>query len=93
MQASFSGRQCALPSFLRLLHSTAQIQDFCTQLLAIRAHFVAGCAGENETRALQMEIMKTTRIRPLTHDVAKNIIGALGFTITRIVITDIIQNT
>jgi len=49
--------------------------------------------GEQESRALQMEIMKSTRIRPLTHDVAKNIIGALGFTITRIVITDIVQNT
>lgn len=50
-------------------------------------------AGEHESRALQMEIMKASRIRPLTHDVAKNIVGALGFAITRVVITDIVQNT
>ncbi|KAF5836482.1 bifunctional nuclease-domain-containing protein [Dunaliella salina] len=49
--------------------------------------------GEQESRALQMEILGSTRIRPLTHDVAKNIIGALGFKITRICITDIVHNT
>ena len=53
----------------------------------------APVAGEHESRALQMEIMKASRIRPRTHDVAKNIVGALGHGITRVVITDIVQNT
>ena len=49
--------------------------------------------GEHESRALQLELQKASKIRPLTHDVTKNIIGALGYAITRIVVTDLIQNT
>lgn len=33
------------------------------------------------------------QLRPLTHDVAKNIINTIGFRVTKIRITDIVANT
>jgi bifunctional DNase/RNase len=49
--------------------------------------------GEAESNALLKEINKQKQLRPLTHDVAKNIVQALGYRVTKIRVTDIIANT
>ena len=49
--------------------------------------------GEAESSALVKEINQTRQVRPLTHDVAKSMVTALGFRVSKIRITDIIANT
>lgn len=49
--------------------------------------------GENESSALLKEINKQRQMRPLTHDVIKNMLVAVGYKVTKIRITDIISNT
>lgn len=49
--------------------------------------------GESESSALLKEINKQRQMRPLTHDVSKNMLQAVGFRVTKIRITDIIANT
>jgi hypothetical protein len=49
--------------------------------------------GENESNALLKEINKQRQMRPITHDVMKTMLQAVGFRVTRIKITDIISNT
>jgi bifunctional DNase/RNase len=50
-------------------------------------------AGEHESNALLKEINKQKQLRPLTHDVAKNMLQAIGYKVTKIRVTDIIANT
>ena len=49
--------------------------------------------GEHESNALLKEINKQKQLRPLTHDVAKNMLQAIGYKVTKIRVTDIIANT
>jgi len=49
--------------------------------------------GEHESNALLKEINKQKQLRPLTHDVAKNMLQAIGYEVTKIRVTDIIANT
>lgn len=49
--------------------------------------------GENESSALLKEINKQRQMRPITHDVMKHMVSALGFRCTKIKITDIVSNT
>lgn len=51
------------------------------------------CAGEHESSALLKEINKQRQLRPLTHDVAKNILNTIGYRVTKIRITEIVANT
>lgn len=50
-------------------------------------------AGELESQALLREIHQERKVRPLTHDVAKDLLAIAGFRVTKIRITDIIANT
>lgn len=50
-------------------------------------------AGEHESSALLKEISKGRVLRPLTHDLTKNILSTLGHRVTKIRITDIVSNT
>jgi len=49
--------------------------------------------GEHESSSLLKEINKQRQLRPLTHDVAKNILNTIGYRVTKIRITDIVANT
>jgi bifunctional DNase/RNase len=49
--------------------------------------------GAFEANAIALEIEKLPSPRPMTHDLAKNIIRELGATVRRVVITDLIENT
>ncbi|EFJ46161.1 hypothetical protein VOLCADRAFT_121109 [Volvox carteri f. nagariensis] len=49
--------------------------------------------GENESNALLKEINKQRQMRPLTHDVMKNILKEIKFRVVKIRITDIVANT
>ncbi|PNW72526.1 hypothetical protein CHLRE_16g688302v5 [Chlamydomonas reinhardtii] len=49
--------------------------------------------GENESNALVKEINKQRQMRPLTHDVMKNILREIKFRVVKIRITDIVANT
>lgn len=50
-------------------------------------------AGENESSALLKEINKQKGIRPLTHDLTKNLLSAVGFHVTKIRITELVRHT
>ncbi len=49
--------------------------------------------GFEEASAIAMEIKKTPRPRPLTHDLLKNIITATGYEIAKIEITELREST
>jgi len=49
--------------------------------------------GAFEANAIALEIEKLPQQRPMTHDLIKNIIVEFGYTVRRIVITDLIKNT
>jgi bifunctional DNase/RNase len=49
--------------------------------------------GAFEANAIALEIEKQPQQRPMTHDLIKNIIIECGYTVRRIVITDLIKNT
>ena len=49
--------------------------------------------GFEEASAIAMEIKKTPRPRPLTHDLLKNIITATGYEVSEIEITELRENT
>ncbi|WIA36726.1 hypothetical protein OEZ86_007998 [Tetradesmus obliquus] len=49
--------------------------------------------GENESNALLREINKQRQVRPLTHDLMKNMLQEVGYRVTKVRVTDIIANT
>ncbi|MCY3986098.1 MAG: bifunctional nuclease family protein [Candidatus Dadabacteria bacterium] len=49
--------------------------------------------GFEEASAIAMEIKKTPRPRPLTHDLLKNVISATGYEVIEIEITELKENT
>jgi len=49
--------------------------------------------GFEEASAIAMEIKKTPRPRPLTHDLLKNVIVATGYEVIEIEITELRENT
>lgn len=49
--------------------------------------------GYAEASSIAMEFEKTPRIRPITHDLIKNIFDQLDFTLTKIEVTDLKDNT
>lgn len=49
--------------------------------------------GETESNALLREINKQRQVRPLTHDLMRNMLRDLGYRVSRVRITDIIANT
>lgn len=59
-----------------------------TQNLLIPVH-----VGDQESNALLKEINKQRQVRPLTHDVVKNMLQAIGHRVSKVRITDIIANT
>ncbi len=49
--------------------------------------------GGYEANSIALEIEKVVPQRPMTHDLLRNIITALGFTVTKIIVTDLVENT
>jgi len=49
--------------------------------------------GFMEASSIAMEIEKTPRIRPITHDLVKNLIEKLKFIVTKIEVTDLLDDT
>lgn len=49
--------------------------------------------GSFEANAIALEIEKIVPQRPMTHDLLKNVIVELGLSATRVVVTDLIENT
>ncbi len=49
--------------------------------------------GFMEASAIAMELEKTPRARPLTHDLVRNLIQVLKFAVTRIEVTDLRNDT
>ncbi len=49
--------------------------------------------GAYEANAIALEIEKTAPLRPMTHDLLRNLITQLGAVVERIVVTDLIDNT
>lgn len=49
--------------------------------------------GFMEASSIAMELEKTPRIRPITHDLVKNLIEKLGFHVSRIEVTDLRDDT
>jgi bifunctional DNase/RNase len=49
--------------------------------------------GAYEANAIALEIEKTAPLRPMTHDLLRNLITQIGATVDRIVVTDLIENT
>lgn len=49
--------------------------------------------GFMEASAIAMELEKTPRVRPLTHDLMKNLVEALKFSVTRVEVTDLRNDT
>lgn len=58
------------------------------RILDGRGHVLPVHIGEVESNALLKEINKQKQLRPLTHDVMKNILVTLHFKISRIRIVD-----
>ncbi len=46
-----------------------------------------------EASSIAMELEKTPRIRPITHDLVKNLIEKLGFLVSKIEVTDLRNDT
>jgi bifunctional DNase/RNase len=49
--------------------------------------------GAYEANAIALEIEKTAPLRPMTHDLLRNLIAQIGATVERVVVTDLIENT
>lgn len=49
--------------------------------------------GFMEASSIAMELEKTPRIRPITHDLVKNLIEKLGFLVSKIEVTDLRNDT
>jgi len=49
--------------------------------------------GDAESSALLKEINKQKNMRPLTHDLTKNLLQAVGFRVTKIRITELVSST
>ena len=49
--------------------------------------------GPYEANAIALEIEKTAPLRPMTHDLLRNLIAQIGATVERVVVTDLIDNT
>jgi hypothetical protein len=49
--------------------------------------------GPYEANAIALEIEKTAPLRPMTHDLLRNLITQIGATVQRVVVTDLIDNT
>ena len=49
--------------------------------------------GPYEANAIALEIEKTAPLRPMTHDLLRNLITQIGATVERVVVTDLIDNT
>ncbi|MCK5391992.1 MAG: bifunctional nuclease family protein [Deltaproteobacteria bacterium] len=49
--------------------------------------------GFMEASSIAMELEKTPRTRPITHDLVKNLIEKLGFLVSRIEVTDLHNDT
>lgn len=49
--------------------------------------------GAYEANAIALEIEKTAPLRPMTHDLLRNLITQIGATVDRVVVTDLIENT
>jgi bifunctional DNase/RNase len=49
--------------------------------------------GAYEANAIALEIEKVTAQRPVTHDLLKNFIVEVGFSLSKIIITDLRNNT
>lgn len=49
--------------------------------------------GAYEANAIALEIEKVAPQRPMTHDLLRNIIVQLGYTVERIVVSDLLDNT
>ncbi len=49
--------------------------------------------GAFEANAIALEIEKIVPQRPMTHDLIRNLITEMGFRVTRVVITDLRDNT
>ena len=49
--------------------------------------------GFMEASSIAMELEKTPRVRPLTHDLMKNLIETLKFSVTRVEVTDLRNDT
>jgi uncharacterized protein len=66
-------------------------------ILLLKAVDIAGTLpiwiGKPEADSIALALGKVATPRPLTHDLVKNIVDGLGMRISRIVITEIIDNT
>lgn len=66
-------------------------------ILLLKAVEVAGTLpiwiGKPEADSIALALGKVATPRPLTHDLVKNIVDGIGMRITKIVITEIIDNT
>ena len=49
--------------------------------------------GAFEANAIALEIEKIVPQRPMTHDLIRNLITEIGFKVTRVIITDLKENT
>jgi len=49
-------------------------------------------SGETESSALLKEINKQPGMRPLTHDLTKNLLLATGYRVLKIMITELVSN-
>ncbi len=49
--------------------------------------------GFMEASSIAMELEKTPRTRPITHDLVKNLIDKLGFLVSKIEVTDLLNDT
>jgi uncharacterized protein len=49
--------------------------------------------GPYEANAIALAIEKTAPLRPMTHDLLRNLIMQLGAVVERVVVTDLIENT
>jgi len=49
--------------------------------------------GFMEASSIAMELEKTPRVRPITHDLIKNIFEQIDFTLSKIEVTDLKDNT
>ena len=49
--------------------------------------------GFMEASSIAMELEKTPRLRPITHDLVKNLIEKLGFLVSKVEVTDLKNDT
>ncbi|HEX7502248.1 MAG TPA: bifunctional nuclease family protein, partial [Acidobacteriota bacterium] len=49
--------------------------------------------GMNEANAIAMELENVCSPRPMTHDLLKSVMGNLEANLSRVIITDIVENT